>query len=521
MGNHMARVAGAVLAVLLFLCCPAPAQQAPPASLPLNVRADLLAAQISDAMEHGEYRAALRLIDGLKNLESRGAAVPASIFVQEATAAREMGDPRVEESALKSFLERAPSTDPFYATAQQRYPEAQRANAARTLEENARHCQEYPATRNASSFASCRRFLKDAPPGDPRRAEATGFVLTGLDENCRQPLTDQNRMSVQKSCSDFLAFATASDPRRPQVAAIERSIQMQTADTRFAFYTAAADRHDVAAMLAMSAEFLRVAPPDDTRRIPIEKQLPGLESELVKSAATIVKAIEQSIVGLPGGTFTMGRAYSEQPLYSSHQQPPHEVKVPPFGIARTEVTCEQWYVFVVSERSPLRPGCGNGKDPVDAVPHAAAKAFTDWLSRETKARYRLPSEAEWEFAARGGTTTDYPWGDGWADGHANCAGTSAGDTWEQRSPVGQMKPNQYGLFDMIGNVDELVEDAWHANYVGAPADASPWAGVSSRGHVTRGGSWSSQPRHCHPAYRAWTGEQGGAGLRVVREAARP
>ena len=118
-----------------------------------------------------------------------------------------------------------------------------------------------------------------------------------------------------------------------------------------------------------------------------------------------------------------------------------------------------------------------------------AKAYVAWLSEQTGSRYRLRSEAEWEYAARAGSTTDYHWGDDVGNNQANCAG--CGSRWddEQTAPVGSFDPNGWGLFDMHGNVWEWVEDCWHDNYVDAPANGTAWTrgGDCSR-RVYRGGS---------------------------------
>ena len=131
-----------------------------------------------------------------------------------------------------------------------------------------------------------------------------------------------------------------------------------------------------------------------------------------------------------------------------------------------------------------------------------AKAYAAWLSEQTGKRYRLPSESEWEYAARAGTETAYSWGDEIGVNRANCDG--GGSRWDnkQTSPAGSFEPNAFGLYDMHGNVCEWVEDCWHDNYEGAPSDGSAWTsgGDSSRA-VVRGGSWFCLPRDLRSAIR--------------------
>jgi formylglycine-generating enzyme required for sulfatase activity len=123
-----------------------------------------------------------------------------------------------------------------------------------------------------------------------------------------------------------------------------------------------------------------------------------------------------------------------------------------------------------------------------------AQKYATWLSRMTGKHYRLLSEAEYEFAARAGTQTAYPWGDDLGKGNANCEGCGSG--WDNKpAPVGSFAPNRFGLYDMVGNVWQWLEDCWHSNYDGAPADGSPWIeGSNCFFHVDRGGSWGYPER---------------------------
>src|SRR5262249_449287 len=151
-------------------------------------------------------------------------------------------------------------------------------------------------------------------------------------------------------------------------------------------------------------------------------------------------------------------------------------------------------------------GWGKGRRSVINLSWNDARQYVAWLSRKSGKSYRLLTEAEWEYAARAGTTTRFSWGNTESDlcGYANGADLTAKDknaSWAascrdghvNTAPVGSFKPNPFGLHDMHGNVWEWVEDNWHPHYQGAPTDGSVWQGGDSSLRVQRGGSWSNYP----------------------------
>lgn len=227
------------------------------------------------------------------------------------------------------------------------------------------------------------------------------------------------------------------------------------------------------------------------------------------------------MVVIPAGSFLMGCVSGLG--CNDEEMPVHEVDIPqPFTLARHEVTYGQWDACVD------RGGCSyedvprNGHIPfrseiaVIAGWHAA-KAYITWLSRETGENYRLPTEAEWEYAARAGSEKQYSWGNEPGRDQANCweCGLKMGDS---KSVVGSFDANAFGLHDMHGSVWELVQDCWNENYIGAPSDGSAWESGKCSRRVVRGGAMNSNFTDLRSASRYhWPGACGlVAGFRVAR-----
>jgi formylglycine-generating enzyme required for sulfatase activity len=218
-------------------------------------------------------------------------------------------------------------------------------------------------------------------------------------------------------------------------------------------------------------------------------------------------AVAPETVPLQGGEFTMGSTENIP------EQPPHPVRVPAFAIGKYEVTFDDWDVCVLAGGCEYRPndgGWGRGRRPVINVSWDDAQVYVTWLSKVTGETYRLPSEAEWEYAARAGTTTQYWWGDNTPTREQANFGHNVGKTAE----VGSYPANPWGLYDMNGNVWEWVEDCWHESYEGAPSDGSAWLekdGDDCSRRVLRGGSWDNGPVLLRSAGRGW----GDTGVRDV------
>jgi len=208
------------------------------------------------------------------------------------------------------------------------------------------------------------------------------------------------------------------------------------------------------------------------------------------------------MVVIPPGQFIMGSPEDEVGR-TGNEGPRHDVAIAePFAVSKYEVTFDQWDACVAAAACPrAKDAWGRGIMPVMGVSWGDAKLYVAWLSRLTGKNYRLLTEAEWEYAARAGSSTRYAWGDEPGIGNANCNGCGGASTL-QAAPVGSFRPNAFGLHDMEGNVWEWVEDIWHDSYEGAPADGSAWLrGGDATYRVIRGGSWHNETELVRAATR--------------------
>ena len=218
------------------------------------------------------------------------------------------------------------------------------------------------------------------------------------------------------------------------------------------------------------------------------------------------------MVLIPSGSYRMG-CVSGYDRCNHDEFPVHEVTIPSFALSKHEVTFDQWDACVAAGGCggyrPDDKGWGRGNRPVIYVSWEDAQSFVVWLSEVTGHAYRLPTESEWEYAARAGTETIYSWGNQIGSGRANCADRSdsgygsCGDSYEHTSPTGSFPANVFGLHDMHGNVEEWVEDCWNDSYEGAPSDGSAWL-IDDCQRVLRGGNWFGNPWLSRSARRAST-----------------
>jgi formylglycine-generating enzyme required for sulfatase activity len=210
------------------------------------------------------------------------------------------------------------------------------------------------------------------------------------------------------------------------------------------------------------------------------------------------------------GSFTMGSLSTEKPRFDN-EGPAHPVKIAtPFAVSKFVVTFDEWDACVAYGDCPeiIERPWGGGRQPVINVNFDEARRYVAWLSGITGKPYRLLSEAEYEYAARAGTQTAYPWGDEVGNGNADCDG--CGTQWggKQTAPVGSYAPNPFGLYDMVGNVFEWTADCMHTSYKGAPEDGSAWTegdncATPRAERVARGASWLDHPEFLRSANRMW------------------
>ncbi|MFM6897749.1 MAG: SAV_2336 N-terminal domain-related protein [Microcystis panniformis] len=236
----------------------------------------------------------------------------------------------------------------------------------------------------------------------------------------------------------------------------------------------------------------------------------------------LAEGVELELMEIPGGTFMMGTEDEEiERLVKKfgrdgfrREKPPHRVTVSSFYMGRYPITQAQWQAIAATAKIDIdletNPSRFKGDElPVESVNWYEATEFCKRLSRETTREYRLPSEAEWEYACRAGTTTAFHFGETITADLANYRATETyadeptGEYRQQTTPVGQFPPNAFGLYDMHGNVWEWCADTWHDNYDGAPTDGSAWIenGNDNRSPL-RGGSWYVNPDICRSAYRS-------------------
>jgi formylglycine-generating enzyme required for sulfatase activity len=196
------------------------------------------------------------------------------------------------------------------------------------------------------------------------------------------------------------------------------------------------------------------------------------------------------MVVLPAGSFLMG---SPKGQGEDDEYPQHQVTiVRPLAVAKYELTFAEWDTCAAygdCDPNIDDSGWGRGRQPVINDTWNDASRYVRWLSQMTRKSYRLLSEAEWEYAARAGTQTTYPWGNQIGKGNAVCVG--CGSKWDgkQPAPVGSLAPNAFGLYDMAGNLREWVEDCYQQSYSGAPKDGSAWTPDPCHYRDVRDGSW--------------------------------
>ncbi len=231
---------------------------------------------------------------------------------------------------------------------------------------------------------------------------------------------------------------------------------------------------------------------------------PAIFRELKSFTEYLGNGVILEMVAIPGGTFIMGSPENEEGRFDS-ESPEHEVTLQPFYMSKYPITQNQYQAIMGKNPSYFK----GGNRPVEEVSWYDAVEFCQKLSQKTGKSYKLPSESQWEYGCRAGTTTPFYFGETITSELANYNGNyiydniPKGKFREETTDVGIFPPNAFGLYDMHGNVWEWCADDWHKNYEGAPTDGSAWLKNDEKEHdaVLRGGSWIYIPNRCRSAFR--------------------
>lgn len=375
---------------------------------------------------------------------------------------------------------------------------------------------------------SLRRMLPGAPAGEATLKPAGAAVGAG-------PGWTAKTAGIAAGVGALALGAVwyANQPSRPALAAAPAEVAasvapnpvsapVQAPPSSKAEPSAAASTAAPPALTAAQAEALRKTKPEG-QEIYNSLQLKPKEPPPQPKPLTVGQRFRDCdddscpwMVVLPAGSFMMGSPESE-PGREKDEGPQRRVQVASFAVGQYEVTFRQWDACVAAggcKHKPGDEGWGRVQHPVINVSWNDAQQYVKWLSGKTGQTYRLPSEAEWEYAARAGTTTPFAFGERITTAQANFGGSKT-------LQVGSLAKNAWGLYDLHGNVWEWVQDCWHDNYQGAPDTGRAWGNGCSGEvrRVLRGGGWFLNPDFTRSAYRSGNAPEnryGDTGFRLAR-----
>ena len=457
---------GSVLVAVLLACVTVPATQLPP-----EIMADRYLVQAERLMKEKDYAAALEAMNKIIALQKEhGLKLPGEFHFKYAQVALSAGLLEAAIDSASKYLVAAGRAGKFYREALELLDEAEKKQAEILEKEEKKQAERDKAQAKAHEhLAEAERLV-----AEKKYKAAVDLVnnLINLRKEHDLTLPDEFHFVLARAALSVRRFKRAKD---------------------------SANR------------YLSVAGPSG--------QYYGETQKLLAEAEQLQMPILPEMVVIPEGRFRMGCVSGKN--CDDDEKPVHEVRVASFELAKYEVTFEEYdrFTVVTGRKSPKDEGWGRGRRPVINVSWEDAVAYTEWLSAQTGERYRLPSEAEWEYAARAGSTTKYSWGNEIGHNRANCDGCGSQWDYEKTAPVGLFGPNALGLHDMHGNLWEWVQDCWNDSYRGAPADGSAWTSGNCERRVLRGGSWGDEPGVLRAAYRnrITTGYRyGNYGFRVAR-----
>ena len=404
--------------------------------------------------------------------------------------------------------------------------------AAQRLAETERQRREVEAKRRADEeagqqAAAVKRREREAEAEQRRKAEAEAKSRADEERRQREAEAEQKGAEAQRQRVEDERLRTEAEAKRRAEEEERRRLRRSNArplwpPSRPALI--AGSLIGLATLGAIGVWLVRAPPaPGPVTATPDIVSAPGAVSALSPERERALKPKDTfkectncpQMMVVPAGSFTMGSPVSE-PGHYSDEGPQHTVTLArQFAVGQFELTFDEWDACVAgggcNGYKPPDAGWGRGRRPAIVVSWDDANAYVAWLSKLTGKSYRLLSEAEYEYATRAGTQTAYPWGNAIGKNNANCNG--CGSQWDNRqtAPVGSFAPNQFGLYDMVGNVWEWTEDCYHDSYGGAPSDGAAWTcgglgslfgpviGASQR--VLRGGSWYLLPGYLRSGER--------------------
>ena len=444
----MRALIGSVLVAVLLACVTVPATQLPP-----EILADRYLVQAERLMKEKDHAAALEAMNKIIALQKEhGLTLPDEFHFKYAQIAMSAGLFEAARAAVNRYLVAAGRAGKFYREALELLDQAEKKRAELLEEEIEKKAER-------------------------KKAQAQA------DEH----LTEALRLIAEKKDKDTVDLVN-------NLINLRKEHDLTLPD----------EFHFVFARAALSVRRFKLAKDSANRYLSVagpSGQYYGETQKLLAEAEQLQMPVLPEMVVIPEGRFRMGCVSGKN--CGDDEKPVHEVRVASFELSKYEVTFEEYdrFTVVTGRKSRKDEGWGRGRRPVINVSWEDAVAYAEWLSAQTGERYRLPSEAEWEYAARAGSARKYSWGNEIGHNRANC--NACGSQWdgEKTAPVGSFGPNAFGLHDMHGNLWEWVQDCWNGSYQGAPTDGSAWTSGDCERRVLRGGSWDDPPVILRAAYR--------------------